>query len=151
MKIRYLNWTSRDEISQLIFMFYSLIFETFEDIALSDMSEYVEEIMYWKKRGDTYITLNDEDEITGFIYGYVVPKSFTKSQYIGEYAYVKPEFRKGKSAYLLYNKIVDRAHELRLPIFGKAYLSDNNVDKILNKFADKKVFTEYYRCYKKEA
>jgi hypothetical protein len=150
MKIKELNWNNQDEISQLVFMFNSLIFETFKDIALYDINEYVEEVLYWKKRGDIYITVNDDNIITGFAYGYVMPRSFTKSHYIGEYAYVKPKFRRGRSAYLLYNKIADRAMELKLPIFSKAYFPNNNVDKIISKFTDKKVFTEYYKCYKKE-
>jgi len=100
---------------------------------------------------DVVLCVNEKDEITGFSLGYVDDPGFIKPYYYGDIAYVKPQFRKGRTAYLLYNNVVDYADQLGLPLIAKAYVGDtaNRVDKIQSKFGDP-LFVEFHRIPEKK-
>lgn len=101
---------------------------------------------WYQRNSDIVIAYKEEDDtITGFSCSYVEDIGVVQPYYYGDLLYIKPEFRKGKSAYLLYNNVVNYAKKRGLPVIAKAYVGNGNkekVDKIQERWG-KAIFTEY--------
>lgn len=102
---------------------------------------------WFQSKKDIVICEKDDGTITGFSVGYIDDIGIVKPYYYGDVAYVKPQFRKGRTAYLLYNNVVDYAEQQGLQLIAKAFVSEDNtdkVDKIQAKFG-KPRFIEYHK------
>ncbi len=86
----------------------------------------------WYQNNKTIMTsYEDETEkITGFSLSYVEDVGFTPPYVKGELAYIKPEFRKGKSAYKLYHHVVELADNMKMNLVSSGYVGDGAEDKI---------------------
>jgi hypothetical protein len=146
MIIRKLDFSNSNEVIEVSKMFRELIKELYKELASTDFYNYFNEVQSWNNENyDVYITINENNTITGFIQGFITCECFTHTHYIAEQVYVKTEYRHTKSAYLLYNTIVKRADELKLTIIGNAYLlNENRADKILGKFG-KPIYQQYIK------
>lgn len=100
---------------------------------------------WYQKNNDIVIAENEAGVITGFSSAYVEDIGVVQPYYYGDLLYIKEEFRKGRSAYLLYNNVVDYAKKKGLPVIAKAYVGNGNKEKI-NKIQERwgtAIFTEY--------
>ncbi len=97
---------------------------------------FYEAVINWIKSGKhIYMSQTAQGAITGFsVCSIDLNNHITEPVYFGEIAYVKPIYRGGKSAYLLYNNGSNIAKELGLKLFANAFLSKDNVDRIQKKF-----------------
>ena len=133
---------------ELVEMYKDLIDVVYEGLEKGEEIFFHGTVQAWyQNKKDVIICETNEGVITGFSLGYVEDLGFLKPYYYGDIAYVKPEFRKGRSAYLLYNNVVAYATQQGLPVIAKAFVSDKNenkVDKIQAKFG-KPRFIEYFK------
>jgi len=136
------------DYTELVGMFSSLIDAVYDGVEKGEEIFFHGAVQNWfNSRKDVIVCEKDDGTITGFSLAYVEELGFLKPYYYGDIAYVKPEFRKGRTAYLLYNNVVDYATQQGLPVIAKAFVSEENenkVDKIQAKFG-KPRFIEYFR------
>lgn len=141
-----LRVATTDDYLELVGMYRELLAVTYEDMQLGkDIFMYGAVIEWFKQNKDIVICEKEDGIITGFTVAYLQDTGVVEPYYYGDIAYVKPEFRKGRSAYLLYNNGVNYAKKEGLPIIAKAYVGGGNkesVDRIQGRWGHP-VFTEY--------
>jgi len=102
----------------------------------------------WFSKGHDIILSEKEDgTVTGFSMAYIEDAGIVERYYMGELAYVKPEYRKGRSAWLLYKNVIEYGEKLGLPIVAKAAVigdDPHKVSQIQAKFGVPQ-FIEYVR------
>ena len=122
---------------EIVAMFKELIIAVYEGFEIGEDIFFHGTVQSWYKDNKDMVVCEKDGTITGFSLGYVEDIGIVKPYYFGDLAYVKPEFRKGRSAYLLYNNVVDYADGLGLPLVAKAFMgSKDQVDKIQKKFGE---------------
>ena len=145
MKIRIGTITDYDE---LVEMFTDLIRTVYDGFEIGESIFFHGAVQGWfKDNKDIVICETDDGTITGFSLGYVEDIGIVRPYYFGDIAYVKEKYRKGRSAYMLYNNIVDYSESLGLALMAKAYVSEENkdqVDKIQSRWG-KPRFVEYHK------
>jgi len=102
---------------------------------------------WWKLNHDIIIVETNEGEPVGFSLAYKDSPGIYETVYQGELAYVLPEYRHTKAAYLLYHNIVQYADKLGLPILSKGFIGDggrDQIEKIMSRFG-KPRFVEFCR------
>ncbi len=143
MKIRQFRL---DDYEELVGMLYELNRETYQDIRrLSPMYFYYKAVSNWIN-ADKHIVIGttDDDSIVGFTMSYRDDVSgLTEEVYMGELAYVKPEYRNSRVSYMLYNNVVKVAEELNLNLVSNSRV-ENGVDRMVEKhFKPKKMFVNF--------
>jgi len=136
------------DYSELVDMFKDLIVTVYDGFDLGEDIFFHGTVQGWyKDKKDIVISETEDGQITGFTLSYVEDIGIIKPYYFGDIAYVKPEFRKGRSAYLLYNNVVDYATQQGLPIIAKAFVSEENKDKVdkIQARWGKPRFVEYHK------
>ena len=145
MKLRPARLSDYEELVQ---MFKALIetvydgFEIGEDIFMHGTVQ-----QWFKDQKDIVICVTEDGEIAGFTLGYIEDIGIVHPYYFGDLAYVKPEYRRGRSAYMLYNNLVEYADGQGLPLMAKAFVSEENKDQVdrLQSRWGKPRFVEYHR------
>ena len=139
--------TTRD-YAELVDMYKELIYGVYDGFEKGEDIYFHGAVQNWfTQKKDVIVCEKGDGTITGFSLAFVESIGVIEPYYYGDSAYVKPEFRKGRTAYLLYNNVVDYAAQQGLPVIAKAFVSEENenkVDKIQAKFG-KPRFIEYYR------
>jgi len=137
-----------DDYNELFAMYKDLLKTVYSDMKIGKDIFIHGAIQNWfRQNHDIVICETDEGVITGFTLAYVQDIGIIEPYYMGEIAYVKPEYRKGRTAYLLYNNGVQYADKQGLPLVAKAFVGDggrDRVEKIQSKFG-KLRFVEYHR------
>ena len=145
MKLRAGKLTDYEE---LVDMFKDLIVTVYDGFEIGEDIFMHGTVQQWfKDQKDIVICETEEGEITGFTLGYIEDIGIVHPYYFGDLAYVKPEFRSGRSAYMLYNNLVEYADGQRMPLMAKAFVSEENkdqVDKLQSRWG-KPRFVEYHR------
>ena len=91
---------------------------------------------WYLENRDIVICETKDGKIAGFTMGYREDIGIIKPYYFADVAYVKPEHRKTRAAYLLYNNIVSYADQLGLPLIAKAFIGEDRNEKIQSKFGE---------------
>lgn len=130
MKVRLFTLSDYEEV---VNMLYEMNKEVYQDRVIGHKYSYYMNVSDWiTNKLDIYIAEKD-GEICGFTMSYIdTYYGLTEPLYRGELAYVKPKYRRGKAAYLLYNNIVSKAKELGLIIVSHSRI-ENKVDKMVEK------------------
>lgn len=143
MKIR-LATISDHEV--LVEMFSDLIKTIYKGFKIGEPFFFHRNVIAWfEKNNDVIICEKDDGTVAGFSMGYIEDIGFIEPYYKGEIAYVKPEFRKTRCAYMLYNNLAKYAEQQGLHIISSAYVGDGNqdqVDKLQSRWG-KPMFVEY--------
>ena len=138
------------DYNELVEMFKDLIAVVYKGFNLGSDIYYHGTVQDWfKSNKDIVICETKDGEVAGFTLAYVENIGIVQDYYFGDIAYVKPKFRKGRAAYLLYNNVVDYADQLGLPLVAKAFMGDDRVDKIQSKFGEP-FLMEFKRLKKKQ-
>ena len=111
--------------------------------------DFIKEVYSTRKIGSKYFFyrkinefISDKCDIViaekdGIISGFTVSKiddmgGITEPVYDGMIAYIKPKFRKGRTAYMLYNNVSEYAKELGIPLVSNSRI-ENGVNKMIKK------------------
>jgi len=133
------------DYNELVEMYKDLIDIVYEGFEKGEDIFFHGTVQQWFQNQRDVIVCEKDGEITGFSLAYIEDLGFLKPYYFGDIAYVKPKYRKGRSAYLLYNNVVKYADQQNLSLVAKAFLGgDNQVGKIQAKFGEP-FFMEYKR------
>jgi GNAT superfamily N-acetyltransferase len=116
MKIKKLDFIE----NELYEMFENYIHEIFPSFYNTNRDYYKLEIANWQGVYDIYVTY-DNNTITGFMCGHVIPEWYCKAHYYIEHIFVKPKYRNTKAAYLLYNEAVKKSKRLNMVLIGEAH------------------------------
>lgn len=85
---------------------------------------------------DIIVCVKPDGTITGFTLSHIDSFSgLTEPVYHGVMAYIKPEYRKGKSAYMLYKNVVQYAEELKMNLYSYNRI-DNGTSAMIKKHFD---------------
>lgn len=146
MQLKKMDLVDYEEVVDMLYAFYQ---EVYGDIRqLGSRYFYYQTVSDWINKGKDVVLSIDKGIVTGFSLAYVDSMGgLTKPYYNGEIAYVKPKYRKGRSAYLLYKNVVEYADELNMNLLSNSRV-ENGVDKMVEKHFDcKKMFINYERIY----
>lgn len=133
MKIRKFEVNDYNEV---VSMFKDFVVTLYPNRKIGSDMAFNEAVLGWiKNKKHIFVTTTNDGVITGFTVSYVDYNSYlTEPVYFGETAYVKPMYRGGKSAYLLYNNAVIIAKDLGLLLSANAFINEHKVDTIQSKF-----------------
>ena len=93
---------------ELVEMFSDLIGTVYKGFRLGQKFFFHRTVIAWfEKNNNVVICEKDDGTIVGISMGYVDDIGFIEPYYKGEIAYVKPEYRKTRCAFMLYNNVVD--------------------------------------------
>ena len=150
MSVRLLPF-SLELYDDLVDMHYKFITEIYGDKRRINSKYFFHKtIQSWiDNRREIAIAVKDS-EVVGYSLSYIDDMGgLTEPVYKGEFIYVKEYARKSRTAYLLYNNIIERAKELDMNVSGGGR-ADNGADKMLEKhFGDgsgkERMFSTYER------
>lgn len=133
MKIRK---ATLEDFEEIVDMFYEFTKEIYTDRKIGSKFFFHQAVSKWfTENKDVIVTFND-DSITGFSLAYLdYNNGLTEPIYFGEIAYVKPEYRKTRAAYMLYKNGDDYAKEKGLTAVTNA-LATTGVSKMVQKHFD---------------
>jgi len=134
------------DYEQVVNMHIDFIATIYPNRELGEYIHFYNMVSAWiNHQKHIYVTEKD-GELTGYSVSSVdYNHGLTEPVYFGEIAYVKPKYRKGKSAYLLYNNVVNIADELGLRLTANAFISKDKIDQIQEKFSGEPQFIVYER------
>lgn len=118
------------DFQELVMMYKDLIKTIYHNMKLSDDIFFYGTVIEWFKQKKDIIVAEKDGIIAGFSLAYIENLLIIEPYYFGDLAYVKPEFRKTKCAYLLYNNVVNYGKELGLKVEARAFIGNGNVDRI---------------------
>lgn len=114
-------------------MYYDFTKEVFTERRIGTKYFFYKTITDWIQKGRDIVLVEHNDEIIGFSMAYYDDfGGLTEPFYNGEIAYVKPEYRKSKAAYLLYNNVVEVAKEKNLLLVANGRI-ENGIDTMIKK------------------
>ena len=149
MKIRI---ATIDDYNEIVPMYKELLKIIYSDMKLGKDIFIHGAVQHWfRSNYDVILCEKDDGTITGFSMAYVQDVGIIEPYYLGDIAYVKPEYRKGRSAHLLYTNVIKYGDNQGLPVVAKGFVGDGNRDKveqIQSKFGERR-FVEYHRNIKK--
>jgi len=128
--------TTADYI-EIVEMYKQLIQTVYHNMKIKDDIYFYGTVIEWYKANRDIVVAEKDGVITGFTLAYVEDIAVIEPYYYGDIAYIKPEFRKTRAAYLLYNNVVNYGKELGLKVEARAFIGNGNenmVDKIQAKF-----------------
>ena len=136
-----------DDYNELRTMYKDLLRIVYSDMEIGKDIHIDASVADWfVQKKDVIISETSDGEVTGFSVAWLTELGIVEPYYYGDIAYVKEEYRKGRSAYLLYNNVVDYATiQLGVPVVAKAFVGDGQADKVAkiqSKFG-KPRFVEY--------
>lgn len=134
------------DFTEIVSMYKALIEAVYEDMKTGEDIFFYGVVIDWYKSGkDLTVCESKDGEIVGFTLAYLEDIAVVEPYYYGDIAYIKPEFRKTRAAYLMYNNVVNYGQSLGLKVQAKAYVGGGNKDKVdrLQSRFGKPQFTEF--------
>jgi GNAT superfamily N-acetyltransferase len=129
-------------------MFYNFTREIFGDKRRVNPKYFFhKEVQRWIEEGkDIVLAISDNGDVVGYSMAFVDKNQFlTEAVYNGEMAYVYPEYRKTRAAFMLYKNVVEYAKEQNLNLVANGRV-ENGVDAMIEKHFDcNKTFVSYER------
>ena len=130
MKIRKFSIKDYEEV---VNMHYEFCKEVYPNRAIGAKYAFYLLIDKWITSNCDIVVAYNKDEICGFSMCFVNNMDgLTEPVYQAEIAYIKPQHRKGRAAYLLYNNAYQYAKEQELKIVTLSR-TINKVDEMVNK------------------
>lgn len=138
-----------DDYEEVVGMYYCLVKELFGDKReISPKYFFYKQVQNWINSGNDIVVSYSDNCVTGF--SMCFKEEFfglTEPYYNCEYCYVKPEYRKTRAAYILYNNAYEYSKELGMNIVASGRVN-NGVDKMIGKHFDlDKRFITFERRY----
>jgi len=129
------NYTIRPaeltDFKELVEMYIDLIKTLYKGFNIKEDIYFHRIVIGWfETKKDIVVCETDSGDIAGFTLGYIDDIGIVDPYYNGDIAYVKPEYRKTRVAYLLYMNVVKFAKQQGLRCIAKAFIGDGNAEKI---------------------
>ena len=146
MKLRQFTLDDYEEIVNMYYEFNKEIFSSNRNI--SPKYFYYKQVIDWINSNKHIIIAENKGIIYGFSMCFIDEfNGLTNPIYNCEICYIKPEYRKTKAGYMLYNNGESMANELGLNILANGRV-ENGVDKMIEKhFNLQSMFINYERKY----
>jgi hypothetical protein len=148
MRIRVATLDDFEDVTKMYKELIKTVYKGFE--IKEDIFFYATVTGWYDRQYSIMVSEKDDGTLTGFSMCHIEDIKFIEPYIKGELAYVKPEYRKGRSAYLLYNNIVELAKNMNLPLISSGFIGGGEVDKIdriMSKFGQP-LFKEFVRFNK---
>ena len=129
--LRNMKLSDYEEVVDMLYMFYK---EVYNDRKIGIKYRFYEKVIDWVNNKLDIIVSIHNDNITGFSLCYKVTDGLTESYYMCDIAYVKEEYRKGRSAYMLYNNAKQYANENNLRIVTNSRIENGVSDMVKKHF-----------------
>lgn len=136
-----------DDYEEVVQMQYDFFTEIYPDRKISPKYFYYKAVQNWiNDKKDIVLAINGKGTITGMSVSFVDEgESLTEPIYTTITLYTKPEFRKGKTSYLLLQNMSNYTKEINISWMSNCRI-DNDTDKMIEKHFDcKRVFTNLER------
>jgi len=133
------------DVGEVAAMYKLMCIEVYPHRTFNKMQHFVDNVEYWHRNNYDIMVSEDKGEVTGFSMCYVDDMGgIVDDYYIAECLYIKPGYRKGRSAYLLI-KQGERVAEANSYMLS-TYASENTeMSRLYDKRERYKVFTKYER------
>ena len=118
----------------LVDMFYNFTCEIYSNRAIGTKYAFYKLVDSWiEKKHDIVFAVNNSEDIVGFTVAYIDHNNgITEPVYLGDIAYVKPEYRKTRASYMLYKNVYEYSKELNMKIVSNSRI-ENGIDKMVQK------------------
>lgn len=126
---------------EVVAMFKDFVATVYPNRKLGSDLAFYDDVLNWVKTGKHIFVVDNGRELMGFSVSSIDQnRGLTEPVYFGEICYVKPQFRKTKCAYLLYNNGSEIAQKLGIALCANAFISEDKVQKIQSKFGMKPTY-----------
>ena len=140
-----------DDFEEVVDMYYSFTKEVYPDRKIGKRYFFYKEVMSWINNSRDVILVEKDDIIVGFSLSYIdLNGGMTEKIYNGVIAYVKPEYRKTRAAYLLYKNVSDYAKEQELTLMANGLATNGVSDMIRKHFSAEEMFINFERKYNED-
>ena len=145
MKIRLFSLSDYEEVVDMLYNFY---LEVYPDRKIGFKYAYYEKVSNWINTNKDIVVCLKDDKIVGFTMCYFdTNDGLTEPIYQCEIAYVKPEYRKTRAAYMLYNNAVKLAEENKIMIVSNSRVENGVSDMVQKHFGCEPKFIVNERKY----
>lgn len=137
------------DFEEVVDMYYEFTKEVYPERTVGERYFFYKEVMQWINNRRDVILAKKDDTIVGFSLGYKDDNlGLTNPVYNGVIAYVKPEYRKTRAAYMLYKNISSLAEERGLTLMANGLVTNGVSNMIKKHFDCKEMFMNFERTYK---
>lgn len=139
MTLRKFGLSDYEETVEMLYAFYK---EVYSHRKISPKYFYYQAVTHWiNTKKDIVLVANKDNTIVGFSMCHIDDNGcLTEQTYCGEIAYVKPEYRKTRAAYLLYKNAVEYASEKGLTWVSSSRVENGVSDMVKKHFDCKEMF-----------
>ena len=136
------------DYEEVVNMYYEFTKEVYPTRKTGERYFFYKEVMYWISNRKNVVIVRKDDIIVGFSMSYIDSGcGLTNETYNGEIAYIKPEYRMTRAAYMLYSNIFERSKELRLTLVVNGNIATGSSD-LIEKHSDcKRMNINFERTY----
>lgn len=132
---------------EIINMYHALLHEVYPNRNIKPIQYACRNVLNWIDWNYDIMVTYKGDEITGFSLCYMDSMGGVVDDfYQGEIVYIKPEYRKGRSAYLIYNTAMNIADKLGVILSTNA--SDITESSHISKKLGQPLYTQFERIPK---
>ena len=135
---------SLNDYEELVDMYYEFAKEVYMERKIGMRYSFYKSVDSWINEDRDIIVAYNGSELCGFTESYIDNNNgITEPVYMGEIAYTKPKYRKGRASYMLYNNVVEYAKQLGMTLVSFSRV-ENGVDKMVNKhFSPVKTYQQF--------
>ena len=138
------------DYEEVVDMYYDFTKEVYPERTVGERYFFYKEVESWINNRRDVVIVKKDDTIVGFSLSYVDQNSgLTSPIYNGVIAYVKPEYRKTRAAYLLYKNVSERANDLELTLMANGLVTNGVSNMVKKHFDCKEMFINFERKAKK--
>ena len=139
------------DYEEVVDMYYNFMKEVYPERIIGERYFFYKEVMSWINNSRNVILVKKGSITVGFSMAYLDQNSgLTEAVYNGVIAYVKPEYRKTRAAYLLYKNMSDVAEENNLTVVANGLVTNGVSDMISKHFDCKEMFINFERTKRKD-
>ena len=135
------------DFEEVVSMYEALAKEIYPNRSHGAKYFFYRAVIDWVSSNKDIVVAEKDGELVGFTLAYLDHcGGITEPVYNGEIAYVKPNARKTRAAYMLYHNVSNFANEQGLTLIANAYIGgENKVDKIQQKLGGQPMFISMER------
>ena len=131
-----------DDYEELVNMYYNFTKEIYSSRKIGSKYFFYRKVSDWINASYDIILAKDGSKVVGYTLCHVDDMlGLTETVYDCEMAYVKPEYRKGRAAYLMYKNAYAYAKEKGLTITSLGRIENGVDDMMIKHFNLKPMFT----------
>jgi len=133
-----------EDFEDVVSMLYDFSTEVHNNRKINSKYFYYKEVISWLENNKDIVVCIDANTITGFSMCFIENNNYlTEPTYNCDICYVRPKYRKGRTAYLLYNNAVKYAEDIGLKVVTYGRTENGTSDMIAKHFEVKQKFINY--------